>query len=121
MADRANRSAPPVNSGTASSLKEARGPLVNSRKFADDAVAVFQCERFFYCKAVADGTECFDASYSISCNKVCEITAIRALVRTEPDGESRKILCDRAKKTVESLQGSIPPQLQLRVETARGN
>ena len=82
-----------------------------------ESFAKFGEGRFEYLKFLADDLEDFEKLYEISRDKVCEIFAIRALVRTHPEDVTRRSLCDKAEKMVEDLGGKLPAPLAMLVKS----
>ena len=97
-------------------MREAWIPLANAVKLAGDTINAFRSERLFYCKDTVGQKEVFRDSYAEACNKVSEITGIRALVRTEPDGETRSTLVVKALTVIKDLGADIPIPLKLRLD-----
>ena len=71
---------------------------------------------FEHLKFATDELEDFEKHYETSRDKVCEIFAIRALVRTHPEHETRRSLLDKAERLVKDLNGKLPPPLAMLVK-----
>ena len=61
----------------------------------------------------------FTEIYNTVKNKICELTAIRALTRHIPSEETRASLCKGASQTIEQLEGELDAKLGMKPEAAQ--
>ena len=110
-----------INSVASASLKLKWVMLVNSRQALLDQKEIFRAEKYNYLSVSPDDAHSkdFEDTYAIVRDKICEITAIRALARPVPEGETRCTLCEKASETITQLDGNLDAKLGMKLQKAQ--
>ena len=109
-----------VNCEAGAQLKSAWTALVNARAAWVRGIETVRTEKFSYLDVDAlESSRDFDnimSHYECARNKICEITAARALVRPIPTDQTRAALVRKAKDTIEALEGKASPSLSIMMQ-----
>lgn len=106
-----------TSSPTACDFKNAWGTLVNDDEIRKNFEERFNIPKYdflslFFDKTFADHGETF-SSISLCRDKVCEISAARALARPLKNAETREDAIAKTRSVIQSLGGDLPPTLGL--------
>ena len=112
-----------VNSPAAAQLKSSWSLLVNAKSVADEAVRPFRAAKYEYCGLLeiernTTGKAAYDGNFELCRNKVCEMNAIRTLVRPRPIGTTRASLAEKSKGTIRDLGGTLSPKITMFLDAA---